>query len=224
MPATFYDVLAVLAPPAGAHGVGEGVFGFLGVGAARPLRRVSKGVCEDVRNARWLDKKSRIKGSALRQWRASFPNARYANVVGRGDVTDADLAFLSGVGEVHADLRGCKRITDAGLAHIRGAVCTLNMSGCKRITDAGLAHLTGIHTLDMSWCKRITDAGLAHLTGIYTLIMHECTLITGAGLAHLTGIHTLNMWECRSAAIAAARALGLPATDNHTNHMFVFVV
>ena len=42
MPATFSDVLAVLAPPAGAHGVGEGVFGFLGMGAARPLRLVSK--------------------------------------------------------------------------------------------------------------------------------------------------------------------------------------
>ena len=42
MPATFYDVLAVLAPPGGAHGVGEGIFGFLGMGAARPLRMVSK--------------------------------------------------------------------------------------------------------------------------------------------------------------------------------------
>ena len=86
MSATFYDVLAVLAPPAGAHGVGEGVFGFLGMRAARPLRLVSKLVCEDVRNARWLDKKSRIKGSALRQWRVSFPNARCANVVGWGNV------------------------------------------------------------------------------------------------------------------------------------------
>ena len=42
MPATFNDVLAVLAPPGGAHGVGEGIFGFLGMGAARPLRLVSK--------------------------------------------------------------------------------------------------------------------------------------------------------------------------------------
>jgi hypothetical protein len=32
------------------------------------------------------------------------------------------------------------------------------------------------------------------------------------------------MWECRSAAIAAARALGLPVTDKFTYHMFVFVV
>ena len=189
MPATFCDVLAVLAPPAGAHGVGEGVFGFLGMRAARRLRLVSRVVCEDVRNARWLDKKSHIKGSALRQWRASFPNARCAIVVGRGDVTDADLAFLSGVGEVHADLRGCKRITDAGLAHIRGAVRMLNIASCMRITNAGLAHLTGIHTLTIAGCEQFTDAGLAHLTGIHTLDMSGCTGITDVRLAHLAGIY-----------------------------------
>ena len=42
MSATFDDVLRVLAPPSGAHGVGEGIFGFLGMGAARPLRLLSK--------------------------------------------------------------------------------------------------------------------------------------------------------------------------------------
>ena len=42
IPATFDKVLAVLAPPGGANGVGEGIFGFLGMGAARPLRLVSK--------------------------------------------------------------------------------------------------------------------------------------------------------------------------------------
>jgi hypothetical protein len=42
IPVTFDKVLAVLAPPGGAHGVGEGIFGFLGMGAARPLRMVSK--------------------------------------------------------------------------------------------------------------------------------------------------------------------------------------
>ena len=42
MSVTFDDVLRVLAPPSGAHGVGEGIFGFLGMGAARPLRLLSK--------------------------------------------------------------------------------------------------------------------------------------------------------------------------------------
>ena len=123
----------------------------------------------------------------VRKWRACFPNARCANVVGRVDLVDiglvdADLASLSGVEEVHADLGGCAQITDAGLAHIRGAFRTLRMRGCTRITDAGLAHLACIHTLDISWCTGITDAGLAHLAGIHTLYMRICLGITDAGL------------------------------------------
>jgi hypothetical protein len=52
------------------------------------------------------------------------------------------------------------------------------MDGCRRITDAGLAHLTGIHTLNMSYCALITDAGLAHLTGIHMLYMYGCNPAT----------------------------------------------
>jgi hypothetical protein len=63
------------------------------------------------------------------------------------------------------------------------------MGGCRRITDAGLAHLTGIHTLDMSECERITDAGLAHLTGIHTLLyIFGCNLATIAA-ARARGFH-----------------------------------
>ena len=125
--------------------------------AARPLKilpyftpQPPTTQCEDVRASRWLDRVTKIKIRDVRKWRACFPNARCANVVGRGDLVDADLASLrlpvSGV-EVHVDLWGCAQITDAGLAHIRGALRTLNMRGCRGITDAGLAHLAGIHTL-----------------------------------------------------------------------------
>ena len=100
--------------------------------------------CEDVRAARWVDRDTKIRD--VKKWRACFPNARCANVVGNPDLVDADLATLVGVKEVHVDLRGCQRITDAGLAHIRGAARTLNIEGCAQITDAGLAHLTGIHS------------------------------------------------------------------------------
>ena len=106
--------------------------------------------------ARWLDAGTRINGSALQQWRASFPNARCANVVGRG-VSDADLAFLSGVTEVRADFFECVRITDAGLAHLTG-IHTLDMLGCPGITDAGLTHLAGIDSLDMRGCAPATIA------------------------------------------------------------------
>ena len=204
--ASFYDVLAVLQPPYGEHGVGKGIFGFLTTREARPLRLVSGILCADVRNARWYDRDTVITGD-LRKWRACFSGARCANVSGREDLTDADLVHLSGVEEVN--LCGCALITDAGLAHLRG-VRVLNIAWCAQITDAGLAHLTGIHTLNMRGCARVTDAGLAHLTGIHTLNMRGCARLTDAGLAHLTGIHTLRMVGCTPAIIAAARALRLP--------------
>ena len=168
--ASLTDVLAVLSPPGGAHGVGEGVFGFLTTREARPLRLVSRVLCADVRNARWYDRDTVITGE-LRKWRACFSDARCAIVSGRRDLVDADLVHLSGVEEVN--LSGCVQITDAGLAHLRG-VRVLDIAGCTLITDAGLAPLTGIHTLDISGCEQITDAGLAHLTGIHALFVYGC--------------------------------------------------
>ena len=51
-PPTLLDVFGVLAPPAGAHGVGAGVFGFLSTRDARALRRVCRLCCADVAAAR----------------------------------------------------------------------------------------------------------------------------------------------------------------------------
>jgi hypothetical protein len=122
-------------------------------------------------------------------------------------ITDAGLAHLAGIHTLN--MESCTRITDAGLAHLAG-IHTLDMRGCEEITDAGLAHLAGIHSLNMGGCKRVSDVGLAHLTGIHSLNMRGCTGVTGAGLSHLAGIRALNMHDCAPAAIAAARARGLP--------------
>jgi hypothetical protein len=94
--ASFSDVLTVLPPPGGAHGVGDGIFGFLSTREARPLRLVSRVLCADVRNARWYDRGTVITGD-LRMWRACFSDARCANVAGRVDLRDADMVHLSGV-------------------------------------------------------------------------------------------------------------------------------
>ena len=151
------DIFGVLAPPAGAHGVGAGVFGFLTTRDARALRLVCRLCCADVAAARWLDAETRITGS-LAAWRACFPGARAANVAGRHDLRDADFAHLAGVKTLN--MHECTGITDAGLAHLRG-IHTLHMSECTGITDAGLAHLCGIRALSTLGCHGITDAGLA---------------------------------------------------------------
>ena len=129
------------------------------------------------------------------------------NMSGCTGITNSGLSYLTGIHTLNVGYLA--RITDAGLAHLAG-IHTLDMGGCTGITDAGLAHLTGIHTLYMGGCHGITDAGLAHLTGIHTLHMRECSGITDAGLAHLTGIRQLIMRDCAPAAVAAARARGLP--------------
>jgi len=57
MAPTLLDVFGVLAPPAGAHGVCEGIFGFLTTRDARALRLVCRLCCADVAAARWHDEK-----------------------------------------------------------------------------------------------------------------------------------------------------------------------
>ena len=178
------DLFGVLA---GAHSVGGGVFGFLTLRDGNELRQLCRLICGDVAAARWRDAETRIRGS-LAAWRACFPGAVAANLRERRDLRDADFVHLAGVK-------------------------VLDMWCCRGITDAGLAHLTGIHTLNMSYCTGITDAGLAHLTDIHTLRMERCEQITAAGLTHLPGIRRLFMRYCAAAAIAAARALGLPLAE-----------
>ena len=128
------------------HSIGKGVLGYGTTLDARALRLVCAECCEAVAAMRWHDKETRIM-APLAAWRASFPRALAASIVGRVDLVDADFVHL---------------------AHMR----TLNMDGCTRISDAGLAHLRGIHTLRMRDCHMISDAGLAHLRGIHTLHPH----------------------------------------------------
>ena len=81
------------------------------------------------------------------------------------------------------------------------------------------AHMHGLHTLSMFYCGQstITDAAFTHLRGIQVLDMQWCdqceATITGATFAHLRGARVLLMRGCSPAAIAAARALGLPVNE-----------
>jgi serine/threonine protein kinase len=100
-------------------------------------------------------------------------------------------------------LRGCKRVTDAGLAHLKGltALQELNLGGCKKVTDAGLAHLKGLtalQELNLGGCVRVTDAGLAHLkslTALQQLDLNGCVRVTDAGLTHLKSLTALQQLD-----------------------------
>ena len=67
---------------------------------------------------------------------------------------------------------------------------TLNLRGCEKIADAGLAHLkrlTNLQNLDLMGTQ-ITDAGLVHLKGmtnLQDLNLYGCPNITDSGVAEL---------------------------------------
>ena len=137
----------------------------------------------------WEDRETVILGS-IGAWRACFPRARCANV--RFD----ERGFPERAAR-HRDAP----VVDADFVHFVG-LWELNMQGCRAVTDAAFAHLRGIRVLDMSCCSQPT--------------------ITDAGLAHLVGITRLHMQGADEASVAAAHALGLPATRGSCTMMCDF--
>ena len=131
----------------------------------------------------------------------------------------SEFEFLRTLGLKALNMSCCDNpgLTDAAFVHLRG-LHTLLMSCCDQtsITDAAFAHLHGLHTLSIAGCRQstITDAAFTHLRGIQVLDMWGCsqTTITGATFTHLRGVRVLRMGDNFPAAIAAARALGLPVS------------
>jgi hypothetical protein len=111
------------------------------------------------------------------------------------DAQLAELVQLDGLAVLEGlDLSFCSRVTDAGLAHLRGlhSLRFLDLRGC-RVTDAGLGHLGGLTSLrhlNLAGCEQVTDAGLTHLRGLTSLRHLELwgCRVTDAGLAHLQGL------------------------------------
>ncbi len=172
----------------------------------------------------------------LSAWRAANPAAPVANLEGRADLTDADLAPLAGClainlfgctgvssacfahlrGATHLRIRGLTQptIVAADFAHLAGSLRALYASGCTQLGDAALAPLQGLHTLYISDVQGLSEEAFAPLApGLRFLEMRRCAAPrTQAGLAHLAGVETLDMEGCSAEAIAAAKAAGLPVT------------
>ena len=126
----------------------------------------------------------RVITGPLRDWRAANPDARVANIAGRGDLVDVDFAFLHGVKCLN--MQGCTGVTDVAFRHIAG-VEWLDMSGCSQPSVTGFEALRGVKTLDISQCNQrtITDGAFVHLAGaLEVLTMGYCDqhTITGSSL------------------------------------------
>ncbi len=117
------------------------------------------------------------------------------------DVTDDLLAqFVALPKLTHLELSMCPKVTDAGVAHLKGLpqLQFLALAGTK-VTDAGMADLAGLTQLQFLalGMTKVTDAGMANLermTQLKTLWINE-TPIGDAGIAHLKGLTQLEWIE-----------------------------
>jgi Leucine Rich Repeat (LRR) protein len=91
---------------------------------------------------------------------------------------------------------GQRKVTDAGLAHLKGLtkLLELHLSGSE-VTDAGMVYLkdlTALKILELSGSE-VTDAGMVYLKDLTALKILDLnyTHVTDAGLVHLKGLTNL---------------------------------
>jgi Leucine-rich repeat (LRR) protein len=147
--------------------------------------------------------------------------------------SDADLAFLGGLGELRelrltdtgigdrglarlSELKGLRtlalngtNVTDAGIVHLRplAELRELDLSRTV-IGDAGLVHLEPLKNLQHLnlYATRFTDAGLAHvgtLSGLQILYLADMP-VTDVGLSHLRGLTELRVLHLNGARVSDA--------------------
>ncbi len=103
----------------------------------------------------------------------------------------------------------CSRLTDSGLAHLRGLkLRTINLFGIRGITDEGLRHLgaiTGLRHLDIAGTS-VSDAGLAHLHGLakLQLLAVQHTRVGDSGLASIARLTDLEVLWLDGTAVTSA--------------------
>jgi hypothetical protein len=132
---------------------GHQIFGFFTTREARTLRAVCREMRDAVAAHAWADARTVIRGR-LALWRACFPRAAAANVSGRGDLGDADLALLCGVRTLDVSYCWQRVIMAVPLAHphLRG-MAPANSQGPGGPSEAAFARLGGVRHLRMRGCN-----------------------------------------------------------------------
>jgi Leucine-rich repeat (LRR) protein len=127
------------------------------------------------------------------------------NLTGRGvkDDTLTSVAKLDGV--LRLNLKDNRRITDQGLARLKGArIESLDLSG-TRIGDEGLEAIQNLNSLEALDLSRtaVTDEGLRRLAGLTRLkrLNLSRTKINGEGLSALGALKDLESLNLSSAPL-----------------------
>lgn len=168
----------------------------------------------------------------LAAWRGANPDAQFARLNGRRDLTDDDCAFLRGVRVLN--IANCSQLTDAAFVHF-SSVEVLVMNGCANITAAGFAHMPRLRKLLMKHCVAATDASFKRLVHLRQLDIDGCRKLTVAALDGLSELRIVSAHSCdpklkaraeeimnrqaRRPVVAVVRARAAPASAAHpTTH------
>ena len=158
-----------------------------------------------------------IEGSVA-AWRTAHPRAVLANLEGRRDVTDSDVALLAGV--LALNVSGCSGLSERAFegCDTGSGLVVLDCSGCTAFTAATLARCGGgvLRELNMSYCSNPALGGegaLAPLRGLVALDASFCSQasLTSATLAPLgEGLLWLSLQGCGQAGLTGALCSYLP--------------
>lgn len=141
-----------------------------------------------------------------------FYGVKRVDLIGRRGADDVLMTRVGQLRDLEAlSLNGCRRVTDAGLAHLSRLTglrsLDLSFTGA---TGAGLKHLqslTRLERLELPFGPT-TDADLASLGGLTALrwlqLPRPRPEITDAGLAHLVGLINLETISLHSPRITSA--------------------
>ncbi|MBW3543863.1 MAG: hypothetical protein KY476_26745 [Planctomycetes bacterium] len=126
-----------------------------------------------------------------------FEEITLVDFQGTEEITNADLALLSGLDRLHTLNLELTSITNEGLKHLASLerLETLKLGGSEKLSGAALAQLKDLRTLaelDLDSLK-IDDASLQHLADLSSLkhLNLSRTPIDGSGLAHLVDLPRL---------------------------------
>jgi hypothetical protein len=136
----------------------------------------------------------------LREYNKTFPNAKYANIRNRHNISGDDFKYLSKVEILDMSLCIQSSINDRSFRYLSN-IRDLNLQGAcghwigHHFTDSIFDHFSNLERLYIDENHVITNEGIKKLISIKDLTIHNCMNIGDDGLLNLTTLEKLNIYN-----------------------------
>lgn len=134
-------------------------------------------------------------------FKITFPNAIYANISHRINITSDDIQLLSDVKVLDMSLYSHLSLNDYTFKDFSN-LKDLNLQGCCKhwngghvFTDELFQYITNIERFYIDDNHKITDNGICQLTKVKDLTIRNCSNIGDRGLENLTSLIKLNIYN-----------------------------